>query len=489
MASTTAKAQPVSPFFKLPLEVRNQIYEYTLCLFSQNEEPQTLEQYAHLYVTQRFGKRRFLGDINLLLANKQIHSEGYERMIKKNLFVHVQCRGVAITSYLYSRALAIPIVAHRSRAGRDPEFEANTLPMPVMRVQMNLDSAFHPRRKYHMLAAQFTDVVVLHADFEKFCSFFEPGCVHWDQDTKIEIELNPRSNDGHHFSGIHQKFFTREVQEILLAPLKNGLRACPPGALKIKGCSEEDLIRNTIQKVAERHSIDFEAQTAELDDLKTKSQTAWSDGDLLDCARHCTAGIAITLRFLRRKFTTAPSRENIEGPLQDFGQYCFTFHLLLARCLLADFDSTPVEEHIHLQESCEALARIILDAESVQHKVSCASSNHWWSTDHESAELFYLQAKTLRLMGQRKLSVDLHDWCNCGGIKEIQEATSLWPNNAVFQAEEDLIFALFEEQKRRCEETSKRLDEAKKKAWEADGLEESDVFDLVAEACMSLDME
>jgi len=48
---------------------------------------------------------------------------------------------------------------------------------------------------------------------------------------------------------------------------------------------------------------------------------------------------------------------------------------------------------------------------------------------------------------------------------------------------------LFEEQKRRCEETSKRLDEAKKKAWEADGLEESDVFDLVAEACMSLDME
>jgi len=405
-------------------------------------------------------------------------------MIKKNLFVHIQCQGLAITSYLHSPAPAIPIIAHRSRTGREPEFKANTLPMPVMRIRMVLDSAFLPRSKARMRAAQYTDVVVLRADLEKFCNFFDAERVRWDQDTEIEVEVNPSTNDGHHLASISQRFFTREIQEILLAPIKHGLRACPVDAFKVKGCSEEDLVTETTQEVSEHRRLDSIAQ-AEIRDLEKESEISWRNGDLLDCKRHCTAGIAITLRFLAIYSATPSFTESIETPLDDLRQCCFTFHLLLARCLLADLTNTPAEEYLHSQKTCEALSKAIDDAQTLKFKGSRAFNTvGWWPSNHEDAEMWYMKAKALRLVHERS------GLCNVNfGFQEIQQAIELCPNDAVFQEEEELIDAFWEDQRERREKSREDRHQAIEKATEAGGFKKGDELDVVIQACMSLDME
>jgi hypothetical protein len=78
-------------FLDLPRETRDEIYDHALCSFSRHRGPYSVEQYARVYAGAEFEERCFLGTVDLLLVNKQIYEEGHDFMLKKNLFVRIEC--------------------------------------------------------------------------------------------------------------------------------------------------------------------------------------------------------------------------------------------------------------------------------------------------------------------------------------------------------------------------------------------------------------
>jgi hypothetical protein len=80
-------------FLDIPRETRDEIDDHALCSFSRRQGPYSVEQYARVYAWAEFEERRFLGTVDLLLVNKQIYVEGHEYMLKRNLFVRIECCG------------------------------------------------------------------------------------------------------------------------------------------------------------------------------------------------------------------------------------------------------------------------------------------------------------------------------------------------------------------------------------------------------------
>lgn len=116
---------PNFDFLNLPRELRDEIYDYTLCSFSHEQRLYDIEGCAHVYSVPKFIKRKFLGNLNLLLAYKQIHEEGYKCMLEKNIFVR-RIQGIRSwrfyarpnVTYILSKLLHVVRLSHESETRR-----------------------------------------------------------------------------------------------------------------------------------------------------------------------------------------------------------------------------------------------------------------------------------------------------------------------------------------------------------------------------------
>lgn len=89
MEAIVTTSQPFR-LLELLLELREQIYHYSLCIFSSYVSSPNFAQSFEQYASAIPYRRRFLGNTNLLLANRLIYSEAQLYMLKTNLLVRVQ---------------------------------------------------------------------------------------------------------------------------------------------------------------------------------------------------------------------------------------------------------------------------------------------------------------------------------------------------------------------------------------------------------------
>jgi len=86
-------------------------------------------------------ERKFLGNLNLLLANKQIHEEGYKCMLKMNIFVRVECRALDLVDLIHGQTPPVFFLSYcmsqcRADTMEEDPLHVNRFPWYDMLVQI-----------------------------------------------------------------------------------------------------------------------------------------------------------------------------------------------------------------------------------------------------------------------------------------------------------------------------------------------------------------
>jgi hypothetical protein len=234
-------------FLDLPREVRDEIYDHALCAFSRRQSPYSVEQYAKVYAGAEFEERSFLGTIDLLLANKQIYEEGHDSMLKKNLFVRIECCGFqnGVENYVHGRTPELAVLA----CNKSPQ-SSNTTPINkyswcAMHIQ--IDGVLPPYGQQ-----EYRDIVMLWEDYRDFFARFEAEARMWHLSVlkldpmKMVVKVessSPERNVGGDFSVWSED----GMQKKLLQPIEEGLRGYHD--LEIVGCLNEEIAMKTSQTV------------------------------------------------------------------------------------------------------------------------------------------------------------------------------------------------------------------------------------------------
>tara|TARA_R110002003_G_scaffold296_16_gene18744 strand:+ start:13614 stop:14726 length:1113 start_codon:yes stop_codon:yes gene_type:complete len=352
-------------FLDLPREIRDNIYDLTLCAFRRRSAPYSIDQYARIHFESPSYVRRFLGNINLLLASKQVHREGSDYMLKKCRFVRIECRGFNLGQYLHGHAPAVSVLASRTKPDPENKGKVDKFQPCAMRIWLGIDRAANGKQR--LGRKRYRDIVMLWEDLRDFWKKFEVECAMRSQSDperdplRIVVELNPDSRT----SGTGQRsveastiYTNKDMQEQLLQPVRTGLRGFP--RLEILGCADGSLARAAIAEVAKPLVSEWEQLKTEVEKCESCATTAWLCGDITRSAHFCATGIDI-LRPLRQSPLSLNQTEYKEVECQDtISRFWIELHMLLVRCLDSHLTAPPshrayIDESLHVSSTSQLL--------------------------------------------------------------------------------------------------------------------------------------
>jgi hypothetical protein len=428
-------------FLDLPREIRDEIYNHALCSFSRRNGPYSIEQYARVHVQAIFENRRFLGNVALLLANKQIHEEGYEYMLKKNLFVRIECRGFAVQEYLHGHAPGIAVLAYNTSSNMYKTATANNYPWYAMRVRMGLDRWLKKETKSHV-RRRYRDIVMLWEDCWDFFNRFEVEIAMKYLDNqemgplRIKVELGPSNQDQdigqRDLSGLSTDFFTRNMQKRLLQPIQEGLRGFP--SLEIEGCLAEGVAAQPTRTVSRPLWSSSQALHTHLTCQLESAKAALSTGDLTQCAHICATSTEILYRLRRSPSSLDLIINDTPGYAAILAQLNLTFHVLFAKCLHAHLSTPPeqrtfAQESTHIFSTCTAMISILMPSNPPAEPFI----TEWSPSRYDLAESGYLRSKGIRLSYKHS---DIPDSdAPEQALSLIHAAMEYWPENEIIREE------------------------------------------------------
>jgi hypothetical protein len=383
-------------------------------------------------------RRHFLGTVELLLANKQIHNEGYEYMLKKNLFVRIQCQGFEVQRFLHGH---VPGIANLS-FGKWPIIAASTNKYPwfAMRVQvttdrrLKLESPLSTERNHRVIVMLWKDCGEFFRRFEAETAMEYTQRVGEDS-LRIIVEFGPDQDSGRGLRGLSAEFFTSSMQQRLLEPIA-GLRGHP--SLEIKGCLAESVATATIQTASQPLWPSSEALHAQLTCQLSCAQEALRTGDLKQCAHICAANTHILYRLRRSPWSLHLIKQCTQGFAGTLAQLNWTFHVLFGQCLHAHLSTPPdqrtyIPESTHIASTSSAMVAILEPS-----KPPAESFMPGWSVSrHELAEIRYLKAKGKRLLFEHSLIASPESPEEALAL--IHSSLENWPENETFKEEGRVI--------------------------------------------------
>lgn len=439
-------------FLRLPRELRDQIYEHTLCSFTPDHDQYDIEQCSAVYTNKKLEIRRFTGNLNLLLANKQVHDEGYKCMFVKNQFVFVRADH-HLPSRIYGHMPPIFFLSEPNIWGPKKMGSMSDYPWYVMRLDIGKrlirrddPSKWKNRPGVFMLWEDCIDMLrrfgCYSTDFVGSGNRLVDGGPRRKIRAKLAIDVFPKKKEWGRkdsYTDLWISHFAADQREVLqrrlLGRIKDGL--CDHQDLEIRGCDDTVFAAEVIQEVAKVSFMSLVSFRSHLDDHAHKAEASWAQGDIQECANFCAQGIEIIHRVLHNTPVLHRLHEDGLKKCPQVARSSYALHVLLARCIHAHLSTlfSPDAEPKRYKHIAEISTNLKILFQMHHSGVRGILPPQHLSADEE-AEEYYMRAKGLRVWAEYhkpNLQDDIVDY--------IERATRLCPGNVVYEEEERKIKA------------------------------------------------
>jgi hypothetical protein len=429
--------QPTQPFrfLDLPGEIRNNVYDLLLC--SWNDELE-LESGCLSKVSRR---RPSYPASALLRANKQIHSEATDYMIKRNQFIRITCRGLDVRNLFLGNG--IPVVSTDT-------YQVNRFNGYVM--HMTLSKPFFEPSQFAF--AEY-EIMMLRADLPNLCEKLDVESVMTDANatTSEYAALHASIN----FNYAYARFFTPKIQEHLLQPIANLLRGIPN--LKISGPVDATLAKTVIGEVAKPRWTDPEATLGEIHTGVDVGKRQWQQNNFYKAAESWNYAMRTLERMRHSSSWLGLQKTGGEDFVNNTADLYFTLNLLSAAFLQVDM--APSSAHpTHIRRNGNASLQHLRKCETASARFAQHASATWIPSNQQQGKMMYRQAKCLRLMRDASARIK--------AVTLIEQAAMLAPNDMAIRDEKDAVSMwneAIEEEMRKAEQQNELATQQRSSVW------------------------
>ena len=407
MSSLQPSQQPFR-FLDLPGEIRNNIYDLLLC--SWNDE---LEQDPSM-ISKLSRRSPSNPSTALLRANRQIHSEASDYMIKRNQFVRITCRGMDVRQLFLNEG--IPVITTDARhvslfAGYTTHL---TLSKPAFSASADWFSEF--------------EIMMLRADLPKLCEQLDIESVMADVNAttsehnsiQAAVRLDYRQT----------RHFTPWYQGRLLEPITASLRGIPH--LKISGPVDTSLAESIKEEVAKPRWTDPNSTIEEIGTGVDVGKRQRQQNNFYSASESWAYAMR-TLERMRHS-SSWPGLQKAGG--EDFvnktADLYFTLNLFHAQFLQVDMTNDSSRSPL-VQHNGRIAIQHLRKCETASARFAQHAGATWTPSNQQSAKMLFRHARCLRLMRDTASSVR--------AVTLIEEAAALAPTDIAIREEKDAVLA------------------------------------------------
>ncbi len=394
-------------FLDLPGELRNNIYDLLLC--SWNDEL----EYEPGSVGGLRKRSPSYDAMALLRANKQIHEEAFDYMMKRNQFVRVTCRGLDANSLFLGDEM-IPAISTDNR--KAVQFEGYLMHFTLSK----------PALSSGPVNFSESEIMMLRADLPSLCRQLDVESAMTDANATASMHLSIRASVS--FNPFHTEMFTPVVEQYLLEPIAAHIRGI--SNLSVSGPISSSVARNVISQVAQPRWTDPKAT---LDSIHTGTDVGkrqWQNRDFYSASESWAYSMRTLERMRHSSSWLSLKATGGEEFVNATADLYFTLNLLRAAFLQVDMAGESASRALvernaamswgHLKKCETASARFTQHADAT-----------WTPSNEQASKMLFRQAKCLRLLG---VSRDVHS-----AVTLIEQAASLAPNDMVIRDEKDAV--------------------------------------------------
>jgi hypothetical protein len=403
-----ASYQPIPPFrfLDLPGEIRNNVYDLLLC--SWNDELE-LEPGSISKVSRRCPSYPASA---LLRANKQIHSEASDYMIKRNQFVRITCRGLDVRNLFLEDG--IPVVSTKA-------YEVNRFNGYVMHMTLS-KPVFAPSQ----FAFAEYEIMMLRADLPKLCEKLDVESVMTDANATTSEHAALHANIK--FNYAYARFFTPKIQEHLLQPIATLLRGVPN--LKINGPVDAALAKSVVDEVAKPRWTDPEATLSEIHTGVDVGKRQWQQNNFYTASESWNYAMRTLERMRHSSSWLGLQKTGGEDFVNNTADLYFTLNLLSAAFLQVDMASDLAHPAL-IQRNGNASLQHLRRCETASARFAQHASATWIPSNQQQGKMMYRHAKCLRLMRDAAARIK--------AVTLIEQAAMLAPNDMAIRDEKDAV--------------------------------------------------
>ncbi|EUC41804.1 hypothetical protein COCMIDRAFT_105147 [Bipolaris oryzae ATCC 44560] len=394
-------------FLDLPGEIRNSIYDLLLC--SWDDEVEYDPSMICSSLSRRVPSSLSTG---LLRANRQIHAEASDYMIKRNQFVRITCRGLDVRNLFLSEG--IPVITTNARS-------ISLFNGHVMHVMLS-KPAFVPS------AFQFSEyeMMLLRSDLPQFCQQLDIESVMSDANPTTSEHASIRACIRLDYA--QTRFFAPNAQERLLQPLASCLRGVPN--LKIAGPVHGAVAEAVKGEVARPRWTEPMATIEEIDTGVDVGKRQWQQNNFYSASQSWAYAMRTLERMRHSSSWQGLQKAGGEGFVNKIADLYFTLNLLHAQFLQVDMANDESQGSV-MQRNGRVAIQHLRKCETTSARFAQHAGATWRPSNAQAAKMLFRQARCLRLMSDTASSVK--------AVALIEQAAALAPTDMAICDEKEAV--------------------------------------------------
>ncbi|EOA86266.1 hypothetical protein ACJQWK_11811 [Exserohilum turcicum] len=396
-------------FLDLPGEIRNNIYDVLLCSWDDELEhdPRIISNLS----------RRVPSNPSpaLLRANKQVHAEASDYMIKRNQFVRITCRGMDVRNLFLGDG--IPVITTDAR--KVSLFDGHVMHMTLSKPAF-VRSVF-----------QFSEyeIMMLRSDLPKLLEQLDIETVMSDANSTTSEHVSMQASIRLNYA--QTRFFSPKMQEGLLQPIAASLRGVPK--LQIVGRVDSGLAEAVKAEVARPRWTEAKATIEEIGTGVDVGKRQWQQNNVYAAS----GSWAYALRTLERMRHSSSWAGLQKAGGQEFvnkiADLYFTLNLLHAQFLQMDMANDEWREGALVGGNGRVAIQHLRKCETASARFAQHAGATWAPSNEQSAKMLFRHARCLRLMGEPGSRVK--------AVTMIEEAAALAPTDVGIRDEKEAVLA------------------------------------------------
>jgi hypothetical protein len=400
--------QPEQPFrfLDLPGEIRNNIYDLLLCSW-ENEVEQDPSMFSKL--SRRCPSSQ---STSLLRANKQIHAEASDYMIKRNQFVRITCRGLDARNLFLSEG--IPVITTDAR--KASQYNGYVMHMTLSKPMFS-PSDF-----------QFSEfeIMMLRSDLPTLCEKLDIESVMADANSTTSEHASVHASVRLNYA--YTRFFTPKIQERLLSPIATYIRGIP--SLKIYGAVDPTLAQHVQDEVAKPRWTEPEATIEEIGTGVDVGKRQWQQSNFYSASESWAYAMRTLERMRHSSSWIGLQQAGGEDFVNKTADLYFTLNLFHAQFLQVDMANDQSQGPL-VQRNGRLAIQHLRKCETASARFAQHAGATWAPSNQQSAKMLFRHARCLRLMRDAASSVR--------AVTLIEEAASLVPTDIAIRDEKDAV--------------------------------------------------